>query len=160
MFEHHCLDSIQQVRLNDIGRDQNKLRLYKTFKGSFSEEPMFLRQLQRCALTGLCVSAHHHQIELGRYSVPTTPIQKRYCKNCYREPISKDTEFHFLFECGTFELKRQCFLGKLSALGVTINNAWPDNLKIANFLCPTSTQASQCVNKYISILEKSRKMID
>ena len=106
------------------------------------------------------ISAHHLQIELGRYTKPTTPLERRFCRYCYTEPNSLDTEFHFLFQCGTFELKRQCFLGKLSALGIIINNEWPDNLKISKVLCPTSVQAAKLVNKYISIMETSRSKID
>ena len=38
-FQVRWLDLIQQVKLNHEGRDTNKLRFYKTFKGSFHEEP-------------------------------------------------------------------------------------------------------------------------
>ena len=75
-------------------------------------------------------------------------------------PRSIDTECHFLFQCSTFILKRQCFIGKLSSLGVTIEDFWPDSIKLAKVLCPTSTQAAKCTNKFISILEKSRKLLD
>ena len=163
MFERHWLDSIQQIRLNESGRDTNKLRLYKTFKGSFSEEPYISKVFnrnQRCALTRLRISAHHLQIEVGRYTKPTTPVEKRYCKYCHAEPRCLDTEFHFLFECSTFILKRQCFLGKISSLGITFENNLPENIQIAKILCPTSTQAAKCINKYILIMEKSRRLID
>ena len=156
-FQSHWLDSIQQVRLNTEGRDENKLRLYKTFKGSFSEEPYIsqvVNRNQRCALTRLRVSAHRLEMELGRYSKPPTPVNQRFCKYCLSEPRSVDTEFHFLFQCTTFNLKRQCFLGKLSSLGIIIQETWPDNVKLAKVLCPTSTQAAKTVNKYISNMEK------
>ena len=65
-----------------------------------------------------------------------------------------------MFECVTFNLKRQCFLGKLGALGIQIDNTWPQNIKLARVLCPTSSQATKVVNKYISIVEKSRKLLD
>ena len=130
-----------QIRLNNEGRDQNKLRLYKTFKGSFSEEPylsLVPNRNQRAALTRLRVSAHRLQIEVGRYTTPPTPLNSRFCKYCLTEPRSVDSEFHFLFECNTFKLKRQCFLGRLSSLGIKIDNNWPEQKKIATVLCPTS----------------------
>ena len=46
-FQVYWLDSIKQVRLNQDGRDQNKLRLYKTFKGSFNEEPYITQVVNR-----------------------------------------------------------------------------------------------------------------
>ena len=101
------------------------------------------------------ISANHLQIELGRYTVPTTSLEKWYCKYCFTEPNSIDTEFHFLSKCGTFELKRQWFLGKLSALGVIFDDAWPENFEIAKMLCPTSTQAAKYVKqKHIYFGEK------
>ena len=57
-------------------------------------------------------------------------------------------------------MKRQCFIGKLSSLGVKIEDSWPDCIKLAKVLCPTSTQTAKCTNKFISILEKSRKLLD
>jgi len=33
-------------------------------------------------------------------------------------------------------------------------------MKVARILCPTSTQAAKAVNKYISIMENSRKLLD
>ena len=145
------------------GRDQNKLRLYKTFKGSFTEEPYIsqvVNRNQRCSLTRMRISAHHLQIELGRYTTPPTPPNQRYCKYCYTEPRSVDTEFHFLFQCTTFTLKRQCFLGKLLSIGIKIEESWPDNVKLAKILCPITSQAIKVINKYISIMEKSRKLLD
>ena len=142
---------------------KDKLRLYKTFKGSFSEEPylsLVPNRNQRAALTILRVSAHHLQIEIGRYTIPPTPLSSRFCKYCLTEPQSVDSEFHFLFECNTFKLKRQCFLGRLSSLGIKIDNNWPEQKKIATVLCPTSVQAAKCINKYISVMEKGRKGLD
>ena len=131
------------------------------FKGSFSEEP-YISQLpnrnQRCALTRLRVSAHRLQIELGRYN--STPLEERFCRYCYTVPQSLDTEFHFLFQCNTFSLKRQCFLGKLCSLGISMEENWPDHIKLAKVLCPTSAQAAKCVSKFIAIMERNRNKID
>ena len=141
VFQATWLDFIQQIKPNSEGRDQNKLRLYKTFKGSFSEEPyisLVPNRNQRAALTRLRVSAHHLQIAVGRYTSPPTPVGLRFCRFCYTEPQSIDTEFHFLFECSAFNIKRQCFLGKLSSLGIKVEDNWPELLKLATVLCPTS----------------------
>ena len=163
MFQAIWLDSIQQINLNSEGRDQTKLRLYKTFKGSFSEEPyisLVTNRNQRAALTRLRVSAHHLQIEVGRYNSPPTPVGLRFCRFCYTEPQSIDTEFHFLFECSTFHIKRQCFLGKLSSLGIKVEDNWSEHFKLASVLCPTSAKVAKCVNKYITIMERNRKLLD
>ena len=78
-FEGFWLDEINKIKLGDDGQDHNKLRLYKTFKGSFRVEPyidMVPNRNQRCFLTRLRISAHHLCIETGRYSKPKpTPIQ-------------------------------------------------------------------------------------
>ena len=95
---------------------------------------------------------------LGRYT--STPLEERFCKYCHSEPQSLDTEFHFLFECSTFSWKRQCFFGKLASLGIIIEDTWPDHVKLAKVLCPTSAQAAKCISKFISIMEKNRSLID
>ena len=45
-------------------------------------------------------------------------------------------------------------------MGVKVQEYWPDNIKLAKVLCPTSSQATKVVNKYIDIMEKSRKLLD
>ena len=38
-FDRFFLDDINQTQIGNDGQDHNKLRLYKTFKGSFCIEP-------------------------------------------------------------------------------------------------------------------------
>ena len=46
------------------------------------------------------------------------------------------------------------------SLGIKIQESWPDNVKLAKILCPITSQATKVTNKYISIMEKSRKSLD
>ena len=48
----------------------------------------------------------------------------------------------------------------MSSLGVKLQDSCPDSHRLAKVLCPTSSQAAKCINKYIVILEKSRKLLD
>ena len=79
-FDRYWLESVNQIIPNHEGRDTNKLRFYKSLKGSFTEEPYLssvINRNQRSSLTRLRVSAHHLQIELGRWS--NTPLENRLC---------------------------------------------------------------------------------
>ena len=109
-FDGFWLESINQFTPNQEGRDTNKLRFYKSFKGSFTEEPYLssvLNRNQRSSLTRLRKSAHHLQIERGRWT--NTPLENRLCRYCDQDCV--DTEHHFLLHCQTFTLKRHCFFG-------------------------------------------------
>ena len=48
----------------------------------------------------------------------------------------------------------------MSSLDINIGTHWSDHAKLATVLCPTSAQAAKCVNKFISIMERSRKDLD
>ena len=116
-FDRFYLDEINQVKIGNDGLDHNKLRLYKTLKGSFDVEPYITNiknRNQRHWLSRYRTSAHTLQIELGRYSCPVTPVLERKCRYCSSGEC--DDEQHFILFCDTFKLKRQCFWGRLSAL--------------------------------------------
>ena len=107
-FARFWMDSIQEVRVGNDGRDTNKLRLYKTFKGSFHSEPyinLVQNRNQRSSLSRLRISAHHLGIEVGRWS--GIPANRRYCNYCQysgTSTVSVDDEIHFLSDCPTFLL--------------------------------------------------------
>ena len=117
-FETFWLKEVNKIKLGADGHDHNKLRLYRTIKGSFKIEPyvdMIKNRNQRCSLTRLRISAHSLHIETGRYTRPvSTPISSRICKYCSDSAI--DDEAHFLLACGTFAYKRACFFSKLNAI--------------------------------------------
>ena len=95
------------------------------------------------------------QIEVGRWS--GTPIAERLCKYC--DTGSVDNEFHFLLGCPSFAIKRNCFLGKMGALGVSLDDSNTDN-NLSRILCPLNPKICKTVNKYIGILFNARKMLD
>ena len=43
-FDRFFLDEINEIKIGADGYDHNKLRLYKTFKGSFKQEPYITNQ--------------------------------------------------------------------------------------------------------------------
>ena len=147
-FESFWLREINQIKLGDDGQDHNKLRLYKTFKGSFKVEPYIDRvpnRNQRCSLTRMRISAHNLRIETGRYSRPNpTPINERTCKYCPDEAL--DNEAHFLLSCRTFALKRECFFNKMSCI-VPNFKTLSDQDKLLTILSPATPAAVKVSNK-------------
>ena len=81
-FDRFYLDEINKTRMGSDGLDHNKLRLYKTLKGSFIQEP-YISQItnrnQRAWLSRYRTSAHRLRLELGRYTNPVTPLSDREC---------------------------------------------------------------------------------
>ena len=118
VFDRFWLDQINVKKLDSDGVDHNKLRFYKTLKGSFTQEPYItniLNRSQRAWLTRYRVSAVSNlRIESGRYTRPVTPVTARLC--CYCNSNSIDDEKHAILLCNTFTLKRNCFFGKMSSI--------------------------------------------
>ena len=160
-FEAFYLKQVNKYSFGHDGIDHNKLRFYKTFKGSFTKEPyieLVQNRNQRAWLTRLRISSHHLGIETGRWAKPwPIPLSDRVCKYCSDGAI--DSEYHFLLGCATFANKTRCFESKLSAM-VPGFSSLTSNDKISTILCPTTATAAKLVNKYIDILFKSRKCID
>ena len=116
---------------------------------------------QRCDLSRLRLSSHHLEIERGWYI--GTPIEERFCKYCKysgTETLVVDDEKHLMLHCRSFHLKRQCFFGKLSSLGVIFPDSMSEDLILSSLLCPTTAAMAKIVSKYIKILFKSRKLLD
>ena len=111
IFDRFYIDQINQVKMGKDLINHNKLRFYSTFKGSFKKEPyidLVQSRNQRAWLSRLRCSAHHLEIETGRWS--KTPIEERLCKMCDSNKIGD--EYHLTMECKTFSTKRACFLGR------------------------------------------------
>ena len=157
------MDSVQEYKAVNDGMDTNKLRLYKTFKASFNCEPyidLVKNRNQRSDLTRIRISAHHLEIERGRWS--GTPANQRFCKYCKFSGSTEklvDDEKHFALICPSFAVKRQCFLGKLRSIGIIFDELDNDQ-KLKIILCPVSTRMAKIVNKYFSILVNARKKLD
>ena len=109
-FDRFYLDEINQLKLGTDGLDHNKLKLYKTLKGSFNIEPYIINlknRNQRHWLSRYRTSAHSLRVELGRYTRPVTPISDRKCLYCSSDNC--DDEQHFVLFCDLFKIKRQWF---------------------------------------------------
>ena len=158
-------NEVDLTKIGDDGVDHNKLRFYRTLKGSFTIEPyiqLVTNRNQRVRLTRLRTSAHSLRVEQGRYTVPITPLRDRVCVYC-RDDITGqqylDDEQHLLSSCTTFLLKRNCLFGKIASIDKSflLLNA---QQKMAKMLCPKNVKIAKLVNKFISIIIKARNRID
>ena len=161
IFDRFWLDQINAPKLDSDGIDHNKLRFYKTLKGSFTQEPYISNipnRSQRAWLTRYRVSAVSNlRIESGRYTRPVTPVTARLC--CYCNSNNIDDEKHAILSCPTFTLKRNCFFGRMSALIPSFNQLSPDKM-LAVILCPANTEIALCVSKFLGIITDTRNKLD
>ena len=76
VFDRYWLDQINTPKMGNDGLDHNKLRFYKTLKGSFTQEPYITNiqnKSQRAWLTRYRVSAVPNlRLESGRYCRPVS----------------------------------------------------------------------------------------
>ena len=160
-FDRFWLDQINQEKFDMNGNDHNKLRFYKTFKGTFSPEPYILNVVnrsQRAWLTRYRVSAVANlRVKSGRNTRPVTLLENRTC--CYCSSNRLDDERHAILSCTTMTLKRNCFIGKMSSLIPGFENLSDEN-KLATILCPKSTETATCVSKFLGIISETRRKID
>ena len=143
---------------NVNGNDHNKLRFYKTLKGTFSPEPYVVHVLnrsQRSWLTRFRVSAVANlRVESGRYTRPVTPLDQRQCYYCSSNTL--DDEQHAILFCSAMTLKRNCFIGKMTSLIHDFDKMSADN-QLATILCPKSYETAICASKFFSIISDTRK---
>ena len=166
-FERFWLDEVKSVKLGHDGLNHNKLRTYSLLKGSFGQEPyisLIRNRNQRSFLTRLRTSSHHLAVETGRFKRPITPLNDRVCvfcqyqsnAGCFEKSI--DDEFHFLMDCPTFELKRNCLFGKMTSISPKFEGLSKMD-KFLTLLCPTTPQTTKITNKFIKILFESRQKL-
>ena len=71
-IDRFWLDQVNQDKIDSNSTDRNKLRFYKTLKGTFSPEPYVLNvpnRSQRAWLTRFCISAVSKlRVEGGRHT--------------------------------------------------------------------------------------------
>ena len=172
-FDGYFLDQINKIKL--VGpdtSDHNKLRTYKSFKGSFTRDPyltLVRNRNQRCHLTRLRVSSHNLRIELGRHTRPVTPVQQRTCQYCHHAPppLDKsdhpapppDTEIHFLVQCPLFSAERNCLFVKMNSISPGFETLSLEE-KFKVLLCPTTARTVKLINKFIKLMFEGRKKID
>ena len=159
LFDRFWLDEVHRVKADINGINHNKLRFYSTLKSSFSREPyldLAQSRSQRSFLTRLRCSAHHLEIEKMRYTSPPTPIEMRLCQFCCSGQIGD--EEHFLLNCSVFNIKRACFIGKMSSMLPNFKDMSNSN-QLKTMLCPTSSGATKIINKFIRIMFLARDYI-
>ena len=159
IFDRFFLDQINKCKMGDDHINHNKLRLYSTFKGSFKREPyldLVQSSYQRAWISRLRCSAHHLEIEQGRWA--RTPVSERFCKLCDCGKIGD--EFHFTMECKIFEIKRACFIGKMESI-IPGFKLLSKESQFKTVLCPTNPAAAKVTNQYLRILFLARdKLLD
>ena len=167
-FDRYWIDSVNEIKTNSLdNNDHNKLRVYKTFKSSFTREPyinLVRNRNQRSALSRLRVSSHNLAIELGRQTCPVTPVERRICTFCKPDHTTThqpciDNEFHFLTQCNLFTVKRNCLYGKMSSL-VSGFKHLSDEQKFVTLLSPTTSRAAKLASKFIKEMFEVRKKTD
>ena len=160
-FDRFWLDQINISKPDSNNIDHNKLRFYKTLKGSFTREPYVTNirnKSQRAWLTRFRVSAVSNlRIESGRYTRPVTPITARICRYCPDNCI--DDEKHAILICRTLMIKRNCFFGRISSLIPNFDQLC-EVKKLAVILCPANAEIALCVSKYLGIICSTRNKID
>ena len=75
------------------------MRTYRLFKNVFKFEKYISvvnSDNDRVSMTRFRNSNNQLQIEIGRYTIPKTPINDRTCKNCNLSSV--EDEIHFLFK--------------------------------------------------------------
>ena len=97
---------------NDIDTNSS-LRTYCQLKSEYKLDPyltLIKNYSYRNALSRLRVNSHLLEIERGRHTVPTTPIERRVCSFC----SVVETEYHFATECLLYDVDRQILFSGLS----------------------------------------------
>ena len=157
IFDRFYIDQINQSKIGDDNVNHNKLRLYASVKGSFTREPyidLVQSRNQRSWLSRLRCSAHHLEIEQGRWT--KTPVHERFCKVCNSNQVGD--EFHAVMICDIFKIKRACFLGKMESILPGFKSLSLEN-QFKTILCPTKPAAIKVTNQYLRILFLSRDKI-
>jgi hypothetical protein len=91
------------------------MRTYRLFNNVFKFEKYLSvvnSDNDRVSMTRFRTSNHKLQIEIGRYTIPKTPINDRTCKNCNLNSV--EDELHCLLNCPKYshlrrELVSSCF---------------------------------------------------
>ena len=133
-YQQDCLDAI-----ND-NRKSSKLRTYKLVKTDYRIEPhlSYIRHNTNGIFTGLRVSSHKFNIELGRHSRRPIPRDERVCQFCNAREV--DDEIHFPLKCKFHKEERISLLDEIKPL-CPINEA----SKITNIFQCIMKSKKQCV---------------
>ena len=93
-------------------------------------------------------------IIISRYSSPVTPLTDRICQFCDSQDV--DTEEHFVLNCQTFTLKRNCFFGRMSARVPEFSEMCD---KLLTVLCPVKSEVAKTVSTFLGIMSDIRRNV-
>ena len=100
---------------NDVNKPNgNKLRTYRKFKSELVAEPYLLlnqNTYQRRSLSKLRIGVLPLEIETGRHTRPSVPLNERICTLCNLNVC--ETECHFMLECPLYDDQRQPLLERV-----------------------------------------------
>ena len=134
----------QQLQASD------KMRTYRLFKNVFKFEKYISvvnSDTDRVSMTRFRNSNHQLQIEIGRYTIPKTPINDRTCKNCNLSSV--EDELHFLLNCSKYshlrgELVSRCF-------NKNITNTLNIDSRFIWLLSNEDTEVCRSMAKYLNL---------
>ena len=128
---NHIIESNVKERLERLQSEETtKIALYKEItnlehNNAFYQS--FVNDELRMIVTRWRLSCHKLRVETGRYTVPITPRNERFCKIC---PIVED-EFHALFHCPAHTFVRLEFhtlLCKYNTVKLILNPQSPEDV--------------------------------
>jgi hypothetical protein len=85
-----CFQCKFEKQWSKIVQISDKMRTYRLFKNVFKFEKyvsVVNSDTDRVSMTRFRTSNHKLQIEIGRYTIPKTPINDRTCKNLKEQVI-------------------------------------------------------------------------
>ena len=126
------------------------MRTYILFKYVFKFEKYLSvvnSDNDRVSMTMFTNRSHQLQNEIGRYTIPKTPINDRTCKNCNLSSV--EDELHFLLNCSKYyhlrgELVSRCF-------NKNITNTLNFDSQFIWLLCNEDTDVCRSIAKYLNL---------
>lgn len=127
-----------------------KLRTYNVYKENFCVEPYVLINMNRkyrSIISKLRCGILPLEIETGRWQ--NIDADNRICKQCHSNEV--EDEYHFVFVCICYEMKRLTFLAELDIDGF-------DNLSVAEkWKCIMTEQNIRKTAKYVWSIYQDRQ---
>ena len=124
LIKEYVKDYESKWRLSINNSTENpKLRTYNLFKTDLKQEKYITYIRNRNYLKAISqfrTSSHNLFIEIGRHTIPVTPLENRICKFCSTSEI--DDEVHMLIDCPFHSQERTVFFDKIKG-EIVLNNA-------------------------------------
>ena len=101
----------------------------------------------RVSMTRFRTSNHKLQIEIGRYTIPKTPINNRTCKNCNLNSV--EDELHCLLNCPKYSHLRRELVS--SCFNKNITNTLIIDSQFIWLLSNEDTDVCRSIAKYLNL---------